>query len=179
MVAVEVAVEDLAAAEAQLLGERVAEPHREPALDLHLRAVRVDDDSHVLRTDDPPDADLAALRIDGHFRHRRDIAPASIAHATPTPRPLGAGAGRQPKAAAAACNAVRMRWSVRWRRRNSTGSTPAAAAMMSICDSIAKTFMLAPGARHGPTANGCMRGAGTAGPYDIAPAERILSAGMS
>ncbi len=45
------------------------------------------------------------------------------------------------------------------RRRNSTGSTPAAAASTSTCDSRAKTFMFAPGARHGPTPNRCDVGA--------------------
>ena len=45
----------------------------------------------------------------------------------------------------------RMRGSLRCLSRNASGSTPAAAAMMSICDSVANTFMLAPGARHGPT----------------------------
>ena len=44
-----------------------------------------------------------------------------------------------------------MRASLVLRRRNSSGSMPAAAAMTSICDSRAKTFMLAPGARQGPT----------------------------
>ncbi len=45
-----------------------------------------------------------------------------------------------------------MRSSPMLRRRNSRGSTFAAAAITSMCDSRANTFMLAPGARQGPSA---------------------------
>ncbi len=74
--------------------------------------------------------------------------------ATPTPRPLGAAFGVQPNFAAAALSVRIMRASVRFFSRNSTGSMPAFAAMTSMCDSRAKALVLAPGARHGPTANG-------------------------
>ena len=70
------------------------------------------------------------------------------------PRPLGAGAGVQPTAFAAASRTLRMRGSEVLARRNSSGSIPAAAAMMSICDSRAKTLVLAPGARQAPVATG-------------------------
>ena len=43
-----------------------------------------------------------------------------------------------------------------FRMRNSSGSTPAAYAITSICCSAAKRLVLAAGARHGPTAKGCM-----------------------
>ena len=75
--------------------------------------------------------------------------------ATPTPRPLGAGFGVQPNFFAAAFSTRSIRGSVRFFRRNSTGSMPAFAAMTSMCDSRANALLLAPGARHGPTANGC------------------------
>src|SRR5512136_3103168 len=75
-------------------------------------------------------------------------------HATPTPRPLGATFGVQPNFLAAVSSTRSMRRSVRLLRRNSTGSTPALAAMMSIWDSRANAFVFAPGARHGPMANG-------------------------
>ena len=80
--------------------------------------------------------------------------PASMPQATPTPRPLGAAFGVQPNFSAAAFSTRIMRASARFFRRNSTGSMPAFAAMMSMCDSRAKALVLAPGARHGPTANG-------------------------
>ena len=44
-----------------------------------------------------------------------------------------------------------MRSSPRFRRRNSRGSIFAAAAVTSMWDSRANTFMFAPGARQGPT----------------------------
>ena len=76
--------------------------------------------------------------------------PESTPQATPQPRPLGAGAGFQPNAFAASCRTRRIRSSPMLRSRNSTGSSPAAAAMTSTWDSRAHTFMFAPGARQGP-----------------------------
>src|ERR1035437_3144351 len=74
--------------------------------------------------------------------------------ATPYPRLLGALAGVQPKRSAAALRTRIIRGSLKFLRRNSTGSIPAAAAMMSICDSRAKVLVLLPGARQAPVAKG-------------------------
>src|ERR1017187_5595976 len=75
--------------------------------------------------------------------------------ATPKPRLLGPFAGVQPNLSAAAFKTRIMRGSLKLFRRNSTGSTPAPAAMMSICDSRANVLVLLPGARHAPVADGC------------------------
>src|SRR5512143_3009003 len=75
--------------------------------------------------------------------------------ATPNPRPLGAAVLFQPNFAAEACRTWRILGSDVLSNRNSIGSTFALAAITSICDSRANTFMFAPGARHGPTPKGC------------------------
>ncbi len=84
--------------------------------------------------------------------------PASIPQAMPTPRPDGPAAFFQPNRAAAASRTLRMRLSDVFRRRNSSGSAFAFAAMTSRCDSRAKTLRFAPGARHGPVAKRCIFG---------------------
>ena len=59
-----------------------------------------------------------------------------------------------PAARAAASITARPRASERWRNRNSTGSTPAAAASSSMNDSIANTLAKAPSDRSADTRTG-------------------------
>src|ERR1035438_7995888 len=89
--------------------------------------------------------------------------------ATPNPRLLGDFAGVQPNLSAAALSTRIMRASLKLFRRNSTGSIPAPAAMMSMCDSRAKVLVLLPGARHAPGANGCA----LAGPPNPEPRDAV------
>ncbi len=89
---------------------------------------------------------------------RATYVPASIPHAIPAPRPPGPAAFFQPNRPAAVSRTRRIRLSDVFFRRNSSGSTPAFAAIVSICDSRAKTLMFAPGARHGPVAKRCIFG---------------------
>ncbi len=84
--------------------------------------------------------------------------PESVPRATPWPRPLGGLAGAHPNFAAAALRTPRIFSSRRCLSRNSTGSIPAAAAMMSICDSRANVLVLLAGARQAPVAKGWDRG---------------------
>ena len=142
---------DFAVLEVHFLGEAVAEPHREAAFHLLRRALGIDDDAHVLRGEQAHDLDRARSPCPPSPRPCwRSRCPRRCRSATPTPRPLGPGFGVQPNAFAAASARAACARRSRFIRRNSTGSMPAFAAMMSMCDSRANALAFAPGARHGP-----------------------------
>ena len=134
-------VEHLAVLEAHLLGQRVAQAHGDAAFHLLARAVRVDGDALVLRARPrarpararcscrPPPPPWSPRRCPSRCRRRRRRrarwapGPASSRTASRRPPARAACAGRS-----GGC------------RRNSTGSTPALLARMSMCDSRAKVL---------------------------------------
>jgi len=120
----------------------------------HSCAFRIHDDSHVLRTHHPDHLDSLRCRVDLDLGYRRDVGAGIDGACQPDTLSARRGGSLPANALAAACSTLRILGSVRLRSRNASGSTPAAAAIVSICDSIAKVFMFAPGPLHGPTAKG-------------------------
>ena len=80
--------------------------------------------------------------------------PASVPQLMPIPLPLGVLPGLYPNLSATAFRHAIIFSSFRFFNRNSSGSSPAAAAIISICDSLAKVFVFAFGARQAPVSNG-------------------------
>src|SRR5438445_603788 len=76
-VVVEVVLLDAAVLEGDLAPQDARDPEDDPALDLCLDGVRVDDDAAIHGADHPRDADLPLLR-DRHLRNLRDVAPEGV-----------------------------------------------------------------------------------------------------
>ena len=131
------------AVEAHRLLERPARRLDDAALDLVDDAVRIDDLPGIDRRHRARARAPAARAIDARLRRRpRSSSRGSCSARSAKPRPRGRRPSRrfQPARCAVASITARARGSFRWRRRNSTGSTPAAAASSSMNDSSANTL---------------------------------------